>query len=156
MTSPNSSALLQNGHNPGREALLFLMPPLPAGFILHFSWIFYQILSRFPHWFQWIFRMGHHSQLDNDILSREVYFQRKGLHQNENLFCGLIQYLRILSLQLRCLFIPVSKQCGLRDGWQISLPHNFGFWLSIPTSSEKMIGGPKKIIVYNSSCTLCI
>lgn len=37
MTSPNSSALLQNGHNPGREALLFLMPPLPAGFILHFS-----------------------------------------------------------------------------------------------------------------------
>lgn len=81
-------------------------------------------------------RITTHSHSD-EILCRELHFQRKDYHQNRNLFCNLILCLQILSFQLWTDNIePVcslpQRRAVTVDAWQMLLPivWDFGnqFW----------------------------
>ena len=145
MTSPNSSApasqwsVNQVKKLSGSSCYLFLL----ALFCL--TWLFRQILSRFSvdfnglwRWITTLIQMKFFGE--NFIFEVRVFIKIKIYSVT---WFNVFKFCHFNSCQImQRLFLLLPKQC--RPLWMVNkccYPKNLGFWRSILTSSEKMVGG---------------
>ena len=124
---PSHQPLLRSGRTPGKVSPSLPRLPLPAGAILHWVCTFHQILSTY---FSGLWKCI--TAVPQMKLFGEIFFfysRRKGFHQSEALFCDLISYLPVLSLQLWSDYpVPfhLPPRAGQAERWLTSL--DLGNW----------------------------